>query len=515
MRLRARLVLTVLAAAVPLVAGAEFLRRDLGRRALRQSVRDQAVGRMDGWGREACLRAPEEFQDPPAGPPPRPPRGGPGGPPGPGPGPRGGPGFPPDAGPGGPLPGPRPGPAGVPRRDGPGRPGPALEIWAYGADFRSANPRAPEFPAALRADLESGDALADLPWTVPAGQGVQVGVRYDGDEGDSPCAFLLVRRADRAPPGALGDALLWSLAALAGGLVLAVLAAAGPVVRRIRRLEGEVRRAAADGYATPVDGAGGDEVADLARAFNAAGGEIRERIRLLEERERTLREFVTHTNHDVMVPLTVLQGHLAETRERAAAGAPPDPASLREAMEEAHYIGALLHNLAAAARLEAGGGELRRDPVDLGSLVERVVARHRPLARPRGVDLDRAVPEAPVVTAGDVTLLEQAVGNLVHNAVRYGVEGGHVLVRLDVAPAGGFSLRVVDDGPGIPPEEIARITERSFRGGAARTREPDGQGFGLHIALEVARRHGFTLEIRRREPRGLQVELRGGPAGPG
>jgi len=118
-----------------------------------------------------------------------------------------------------------------------------------------------------------------------------------------------------------------------------------------------------------------------------------------------------------------------------------------------------------------------------------------------------------VLVRGDITLLERAVSNVVHNAVRYNLPGGHVALVLDRrAREGRFSLRVVDDGPGIAEDELARITERSFRGNEARTRHPHGMGLGLHIARDVVERHGFSLVFRRPEEGGLEVEL-GGPLG--
>ncbi|MCA9680566.1 MAG: sensor histidine kinase, partial [Myxococcales bacterium] len=81
--------------------------------------------------------------------------------------------------------------------------------------------------------------------------------------------------------------------------------------------------------------------------------------------------------------------------------------------------------------------------------------------------------------------LEQALGNLVLNAIRYNHEGGHVAVVLEQAGE-GFSLRVIDDGPGIPEADRRRLMARGARGDAARTREPRGQGLGLAIVFRVA-----------------------------
>jgi signal transduction histidine kinase len=299
---------------------------------------------------------------------------------------------------------------------------------------------------------------------------------------------------------------LVSIVPLLLGLVAVIWIASGPVVRRVRALSAAVRASAATRYETPVPEAGRDEITDLARAFNEAGAEVRAHLATVERRDRTLREFLANTTHDVMIPLTVLQGHLAALERAAASGTAADRPLVVGAMGEAHHIGSLLHNLAAVAKLETPDHLVHRHPVDLGRLVERVVERHRPLARPAGVVIEYAVPEDPVTVDADVTLLEQAIGNVVHNAVRYNRPGGHVAVVLE-QPAGsaGCRITVVDDGPGVSEADLARLTERRYRDEAARQREPTGLGLGLSIAREVAERHGVSMRLRRVDPTGLAV----------
>jgi two-component system sensor histidine kinase BaeS len=114
-----------------------------------------------------------------------------------------------------------------------------------------------------------------------------------------------------------------------------------------------------------------------------------------------------------------------------------------------------------------------------------------------------------------VTLVEQAVGNVVHNAIRHNRAGGRVAVVLDEDGADGFRVRVADDGPGVPQAELDRLGERRFRTAEARQRHPEGLGLGLSIARDVADRHGFQLAFVSNEPAGLVVEMRGprSPAG--
>jgi signal transduction histidine kinase len=220
-----------------------------------------------------------------------------------------------------------------------------------------------------------------------------------------------------------------------------------------------------------VPDAGSDEISELATAFNSAGGTVREKLSTLERREKALRTFVENTTHDVMLPLTVLQGHLSNFDKRSEKNEPVARERVRESLEEAYYLGALVHNLAAAAKLEAGEPGFVRHPFSLNQVIERVIGRLDPIARSKEIELVHAVPEAELFVSGDVTLFEQALSNVVHNALRYNKQGGHAAVLLEEKEQ-EFALRVVDDGPGASEEELARLTERSFRSEAARVRHP-------------------------------------------
>ena len=312
-----------------------------------------------------------------------------------------------------------------------------------------------------------------------------------------------LRQAMRAGRFSPAEALALVLFSVLAAASLAV----GPVIAKLRRLQVGVRQAAASHYEDSVTVEGRDEVAALAGAFNEAGRLVRTHLMDVQAREQALRVFVANTTHDVAIPLTVLQGHLTEL-DRELAAAPATREHVRAAMQEAHYMASLLRNLGAATRLDEAGALALLSPVDVSALVECVVTRHRPIARVSGVDLNVAVPDPPLVVSSDPTLLEQALSNLVDNAIRYNHAGGHVAVLLD-GKADRFTLSVTDDGPGVTDEELARLTTRWFRGSEARTRRPDGKGLGLAIVAESVARVGLTLTFHRPESAGLRAEIQG------
>lgn len=404
-----------------------------------------------------------------------------------------------------PPPGGGPPPFGEPPPGEPeGRHARPAHFFAYDSDFRAADPAAPVLPPSLTDPLRSGESFAvePVPWL---SDDVRVLLRTGAPAG--PCAYVLATGSTDPSWGKLLPRTeFWLLPMLVA--LVAVVMAVGPVIRRIRKLEHDVTRSARATYTEPIESEGADEVGDLARAFDAARKEILGHLQAKEQRERALYDFIANTTHDVMIPLTVLQGHLASLRDAEARGAPADATVVAAAMTEAHYLGSLVHNLAVAARLDDTARALERHPVDLGALVARVRARHAPIARERGITLEAAVPPGPVTVSADVTLLEQAVSNVVYNAIVYNRPEGHVAVILEQS-AEAFSLRVIDDGPGMSDEGRAHAFERGARGEEARSRAPAGQGLGLSITKRAADAHGYDVRLSPSEYGGLEVTLTG------
>jgi two-component system sensor histidine kinase BaeS len=404
-----------------------------------------------------------------------------------------------------PSPGLGPVTAGVPAM-GAGVAGPP--IWlAYDEHGKPSTPDTPPLEGALRSVLARAD-VAMRPVLLPQGDvgATEVAVRTAGT---GPCTILVSRHPNfDGAPFARRMLPLAAISLLVSLIVLlVVLITTAPVVRRIVTLSEGVHRAAGDQYRTSIEPTGSDEIADLGAAFNQASAKIREYVASVEAREVALRKYLANTAHDVMVPLTVMQGYLADLQ----AGLQPQGAVRRafsSLVGEVEYVGALIRNLAVAARLESGAFTLQREAFQLDAVLERAILRIRVLARELDVAVDFAVPAANVMVNGDATLIEQALSNLLHNAVRYSDRGGHVAAVLDMTREGGFQLRVLDDGPGIPPEQQQSILERGVRGSAA-ARYPAGMGLGLTIANEVITLHGWELCLGAEPGGGFRVEIRG------
>ncbi len=375
-----------------------------------------------------------------------------------------------------------------------------FELWALPPtlDGRGLGPSVD--PAMIEL-VAAGSLEASRVVDEPDGQRIEVLVAAPPRLGG--CAYVLARDA-----AATTDtrALPMPWLALPIFSLVVVLVGLAPVVARLRRLAATARALPDGSGAVDVPITGDDEIADCARAFVDAGVQLRARAELIAVRERTLRQYVDDTSHDIALPLSVLRGHLARLFDAPQRDEGEYRATVRAAIDEAHYMGALLHDLATFAALERGLDPRDHARVDLGAIVERAASRHRMLAELRRVTVECAVPDRPVVVDGDPTCIEQAVSNLVLNAVRHHPGDGNVAVVLD-RDHDRFALRVIDDGTGVPAGILESVRAGAF--GENRPRGSTGRGLGLRIVDRVASLHGWEFALRGRSPSGTHAELRG------
>ena len=397
-----------------------------------------------------------------------------------------------------------PPPEGLRERGGPFG-GPRMtRVFFYDSKFNPRPPGGPPFPESAKARLRRGEASA---------HGREEGGFFGAAATPWPggvCSYALAI-LPTPPPLAAFTTLIMGALLLIGAPAIALWFALTKPVARLRALAADVRTAASRHYETSVPVQGRDEIAELGHAFNEASAVVRAHVAEVERREKALRDFVAHTTHDVALPLSVLLSHVATLRQNADPGG--SEATIAAIGQETQYISSLLANLEAVARLESDTALHEKHPVDLTALVERVAVRHRGVASGGGIDFNHAAPAAPVWVRGDVTLIEQAVNNLVHNAIQYNRPGGHVALVLERA-AEDFVIRVSDDGPGVRDHDMPHLGETRFRSEEARSRRPNGMGLGLSIARDVARRHGFALTLGNRTEGGFEAVLTGALSSP-
>lgn len=295
------------------------------------------------------------------------------------------------------------------------------------------------------------------------------------------------------PPLAL---LLRPVAVEVGTTILIAVLVAAPLVRRIRRLAIETR-AVLDNDLEGTVPEDADELGELGRAFNEASRSARVRLEDERRRDERIRTALVDLAHDVRTPLASIK--LGIDRLVAEPGSAVATFTLRA---EVDHLDRLFGNVASAIQLDGSTIPFEVRSLDVGDIVERVVERFRLIAEGRLVTLHLHRSGHPLTASIDPIAFEQAVGNLVDNAVKFGCANVAVLA---FERGGAVVVQVRDDGPGFADDEASSLVERGYRGRARR--DPGGSGLGLAIASEIARRHGGCIVLANHPDGGALVEV--------
>ena len=258
----------------------------------------------------------------------------------------------------------------------------------------------------------------------------------------------------------------------------------GRTLRPVERIRAEVAEIGAGALDSRIEApVAGDEIGRLATTMN----EMLERLEQAVERQQ---EFVADASHELRSPLTRLRTNL----EVDAASLDPSPGrdALGHAIASVVELQELIEDLLHLARSDAGAVRASRIPTDLDDIVLAEVARIRDRSK-KVFDVSRV---SAAHLAGDPAHLSRLVRNLVENAERH----AETRVELTCTEDDQWArLVVVDDGPGIAPEDRSRVFDRFTRLDGARAREAGGTGLGLAIARTIAEQHGGSLSIDDRD----------------
>jgi signal transduction histidine kinase len=305
-----------------------------------------------------------------------------------------------------------------------------------------------------------------------------------------------------------------ALGALILSLVLSALLVRS-IVGPLGRLAEGTREVSAGRFGYRLDTNGGDEFAQVARAFNS----MTER---LDELDRMKRDFVAKVSHDLKTPLSSMQETIGVLLDELTGPLSPKQRQLLELnLDGGRRLSSMLSKLLDLSRIEAG---LEPDfqMLDVMQLVKRSMERADVARTQRGFHLSLVEPEHRLLVRGDATGLAQMLDNLLENAIKFSPIAGEVEVRVAEWPSGGdrvpperaamvrrgglrggaVLLTVSDQGPGIPDDEKERVFTRFYQADAGRAARGRGVGLGLAICLEIVTAHGGAMWVADNEPRG-------------
>lgn len=212
-------------------------------------------------------------------------------------------------------------------------------------------------------------------------------------------------------------------------------------------------------------------------------------------------DFIANASHELRTPLASLKGFIETLQGPASADAAARTKFLDIMATQAARMMRILDDLLSLSRIEMRAHLPPTGEVDLNDILQEVVQGLEPLARLSRISLQRTATDGPFLVRGEKDELIQVFQNLVHNAVKYGNEGGRVDIEVQRLPPSGSGTRarvrvdIRDDGPGIAAEHLPRLTERFYRVDTAASRARGGTGLGLAIVKHILNRHRGELRI--------------------
>ncbi|MEW6754901.1 MAG: ATP-binding protein, partial [Candidatus Latescibacterota bacterium] len=301
---------------------------------------------------------------------------------------------------------------------------------------------------------------------------------------------------------------------LANRALLSLLGVRGSLVGRLpvevvrdRGVEEAVSGALRSGQATAVELAlrGGTErfvevqVSPIWRGQECIGAvSVFHDVTRLRQLERARRDFVANVSHELRTPLTAIKGYAETLADGALADRQAAERFVGVISAHADRLTRLLEDILYLSRLEAENLQLRMESCPLRALAEACLGTVAPAAVRKQVTLGLDIPEAVQVRC-DGKLIEQAILNLLDNAVKYTPERGSVQVRCVPEPGSPDPPRVVvqvaDTGIGIPSRDLERVFERFYRVDKGRSRALGGTGLGLAIVRHILQAHGERVWV--------------------
>lgn len=320
---------------------------------------------------------------------------------------------------------------------------------------------------------------------------IDLSLAYGEGEARKPMSLVIVTESLTAG-GMFFDP--WPWAALLGvalGLsALAWLPFVGGITRDLRHLNDAARRVAHGEFEVRLPAARQDELGELATSVNAMAQQL---IDYVEQQRRLTRDVA----HELCSPLARMQMALGVIGQRAT---PSLNDYVKDIDEELQHMAKLVEEVLAFSKAQTLTDQVKPEEVLLAPLVQKVIAREAV-----GNDVRVDVPEH-IVLHTRREALDRAIGNVLRNAVRYASQGGpiHIEARQTKDKT---TVRITDEGPGVPPEALPRLFEAFFRPEAARARDTGGSGLGLAIVKRCIEACDGTVVARNREPHGLEVVM--------
>ncbi len=341
-------------------------------------------------------------------------------------------------------------------------------------------------------------------WRAPGGQSfvyvsyslASLSLTAEAEMRPATLVLAVPRRGLLATWGLILRPMLWAgLVALVFSIAVAALVARS-LYRPVQRMTFAVAALADGNYDQNVPVSGPAELRRLAATFN----DMAVRVKLSQQR---LRDFVADVSHELKSPLTSIGGFAQALLD----GTAEDESTRRRAAQiiadESRRVAAQVDELLEFSRIQSGQIAMSCDDLQVSGLVGLCSELLSTRVSGREVTLETDVP-GDLCVIGDSDRLEQVIGNLLDNALKHSPPGGTIRVTARAASMDWIELSVVDEGPGIPPDNLDHVFDRFYQGAGVRT----GAGLGLAIAREIVHAHGGSIRAVNGPVRGAVFTVR-------
>lgn len=238
-----------------------------------------------------------------------------------------------------------------------------------------------------------------------------------------------------------------------------------------------------------------DEIGSLSNSFNILAA-------TLEKEENKKREFLSNVSHELRTPLSYIKGYTEAILDDVVDNPKKFVETINKESERMHR---LVNDLLDLAQLEGESYPMKNQPVPFAQLVQDVVHRFELVAKQKQVEIIQELDDTAIII-GDGDRIEQVIGNLLDNALRYTYEGKTIELVLK-SVENGVEFTITDQGQGIPEDALPKIVERFYRVDKARSRKAGGTGLGLSIVAEILKKHNATLTFHSQENKGTTVKI--------
>ncbi|NLU36975.1 MAG: cell wall metabolism sensor histidine kinase WalK [Clostridiales bacterium] len=236
-----------------------------------------------------------------------------------------------------------------------------------------------------------------------------------------------------------------------------------------------------------------DEIGQLAMSFNAMADS-------LEKLELMRRSFVANVSHELKSPLTSMRGYIQGVLDHTISREEQDK-YLAVALEETDRMNRLINDLLDLSQIQTGQFSMDIKTLDINETIRRVLIACEERINEKGMDVQVEFDQEVLLAEGDPDRIKQVIINLLDNAIKFNREGGLITLKTWQHKDTVY-VKIADQGPGIPEEEMAHIWEPFYQIDKSRSREKGGTGLGLSIVKKIIEGHGQNIWLNSEEGKG-------------